>query len=66
MDEYIYIKKSTLGIIIFFVLLLFGLSIFFIISYYEKRDTEVKVNIPTIVEEDNSNDTNLNITILED
>ena len=67
MDEYIYMKKSTLLIIIIIVILLFSASIYFIISYYEKKSTDIKVNIPTIVEDvNNIDDNNLDITILED
>ena len=67
MDEYIYMKKSTLLIIIIIVILLFSASIYFTISYYEKKSTDIKVNIPTIVEDvNNIDDNNLNLTILED
>ena len=67
MDEYIYMKKSTLLIIIIIVILLFSASIYFIISYYEKKCTDITVNIPTIVEDvNNIDDNNLNLTILED
>ena len=66
MDEYIYIKKSTLLVIIVIVLLIFAGSIYFIISHYEKQSGDIKVNIPTIVEDVNNEDNDkLNITILE-
>lgn len=66
MDEYIYIKKSTLLVIIIIVLLIFSGAIYFIISHYEKKTNDIKVNIPTIVEDvNNIEDDKLNITILE-
>lgn len=67
MDEYIYIKKSTLLIVSIIIFLVFAISIYFIISYYEKKSTDnVTVDIPTIVEDVNAlNQNGLNIMIVE-
>lgn len=59
-----YVKKSTFILTITVLTILFVSSIIFVIHYYKNKN--ITVNIPTVVEDENSNNILANFFILED
>ena len=58
-----FVKKSTFILTVITLIFIFAISTFLIILYY--KDKNIIVNIPTVVEDDISNNTLLNIMISE-
>lgn len=56
-----YVKISTYIITIVVLLIIFSVSTFFVISHYKKE--QIKVNIPTLVEENTSSDSLSNLLV---
>lgn len=61
MENTYWIKKSTYISTIIILLLIFAITLFFVITYYEKR--KVNVSVPTVVENMNTDNSMFGISI---
>lgn len=61
MENTYWIKKSTYISTIIILLLIFAITLFFVITYYEKR--KVNVSVPTVVENINTDNSMFGISI---
>lgn len=61
MENTYWIKKSTYISTIIILLLIFAITLFFVITYYEKR--KVNVSVPTVVENINTDNSMFGMSI---